>query len=377
MKMGEKQRVLHIIWNAKFGGIEKLVYELAQEQNKGSKIQAGVLIAQAEGEFLKKFQSANFHCHYLKLGSGFSLSWSSYKKALKTVRDYDVLHLHFFNPTLAFVMHHSKKQIVYTEHGNFGFGRKKKITDGLLFFLKKRFLNQNSLSITYNSQFTKNFAEKKYDLSQHPNSSLVVNGINFPLPNEEGKTNANQQEISRLKEQLSGQFVIGTCSRFAGFKRIDRLILAFSKTGHLENSILLLVGDGVLMQNLRKLVQQLKLDKKVVFTGFVEDVGTYQMLMDVCVFPSNSEPFGLVAVETLSLGKPTIVYQDGGGLVEIMNGISPDDIVSDEQGLIERIDFYKTEVKTGTNIKRRQDYARGYSIQRMAKELELIYQRRL
>ena len=44
-------KVLHIIWNAKFGGIEKIVFELAEEQLNSSEVVPAVLISKEEGEF--------------------------------------------------------------------------------------------------------------------------------------------------------------------------------------------------------------------------------------------------------------------------------------------------------------------------------------
>ena len=59
---------------------------------------------------------------------------------------------------------------------------------------------------------------------------------------------------------------------------------------------------------LEALVGQLGLRDATHFTGFRQDARACQSFMNVCVFPSQNEPFGLVAVETLALGKPTIVF---------------------------------------------------------------------
>lgn len=367
------QRVLHIIWNANFGGIEKLVFELAEEQNKTNNFEACVMIAKAEGEFLDKFQNGSFDCHFLNLKGGFSLNLNSFSKALRVFSEYQILHLHFFNPLIALAMLFSKKQIVYTEHGNFGFGRKKKRSDNLMFFLKKRFLHRSDIALTFNSQFTKTYAEKAFGITKKAKSTLIYNGINLSSANESIKAKSDQKKLQLLKEKLADQFVVGTSSRFVGFKRIDRLISAFGKTAILENSILLLVGDGVLMPQLKKLVKELNLEDRVIFTGFVEDVQSYQELFDISVFPSSKEPFGLVAVETLCLGKPTIVFEDGGGLVEIIKGTSKEDIVKNEHDLISRIHEYGNGNQTETEIKERKQYAKGFSIEIMAKKFETVY----
>ncbi|MBL4710646.1 MAG: glycosyltransferase family 4 protein [Flavobacteriales bacterium] len=370
-------KVLHIIWNAKFGGIEKIVYELAEEQLISSEVTPAVLIAKEEGEFLVKFREAEFSSYFLNFKKGLDLKFSNFKNALGLFQKYDVLHLHFFNPILALAAYLSKKKIVYTEHGNFGFGRKEKKSDRLLNALKKRFLNYSMVSITYNSNFTRQYSERHLGLFNHPRSSVVTNGINLLVYFNTKELGPQQKEFQLLKEQLKDKFVIGTSSRFAGFKRIDRLIDAFNKIPKNDQTILLLVGDGVLMPVLKKQVEALNLQHQVIFTGFVDKIRYYQDLMDVCVFPSESEPFGLVAVETLSLGKPTIVFQSGGGLVEIVEGINMKDVVADESHLVERMEYYRRHrEEIELSKKTRIEYSKGFSISSVVDELVPIYQKK-
>jgi glycosyltransferase involved in cell wall biosynthesis len=368
-------KALHIIWNAKFGGIEKMVFELAEEQLQSKMVEPSVLIAKAEGEFLERFKSAGFKTHFLKFEKGLELNYLNFKAAINLFKKYDVLHFHFFNPVLAFAAYFTKKKIVYSEHGNFGFGREKKKFDRLLIVLKKWFLKNSKVLIVYNSNFTKQYAETHLGLSNHSRSSVVTNGINLSTYLNKNKLVSHGKQFDALKEQLNNKFVIGTSSRFAGFKRIDRLINSFNRIPDAEKTVLLLVGDGVLMSSLRKQVDELNLNERVIFTGFIKEIKEYQELMDVCVFASESEPFGLVAIETLSLGKPTIVFKNGGGLVEIIEGINKKDIVEDEKGLAERIDFYR---KYPNEIKLNQDsiieYSKQYSIQSVAEKLVTIYQ---
>jgi len=96
--------------------------------------------------------------------------------------------------------------------------------------------------------------------------------------------------------------------------------------------------------------------------------------MDVCVFPSTTETFGLVAIETLFLGKPTIVFKDGGGITEIINGINKEDIVSDEIELVARLIYYfDNNVAISNGMKKRINYAKQFSIENMAEEFNVVY----
>ena len=136
----------------------------------------------------------------------------------------------------------------------------------------------------------------------------------------------------------------------------------------------MLVGDGPERKFLEKLAQDLGIEEHVIFTGFRDDVRAYQSSMDVCVFPSTTETFGLVAIETLLLGKPTVVFQDGGGITEIISGISKEDVVTDENELVQRlIYYYDNNVAITHGMEKRMNYAKEFNIENMAEEFNVVY----
>jgi len=363
-------KVLHVIWNAKFGGIEKLVYDLSIAQNAVEDMEPHIFIAKKEGEFLEKFEASNIQLRFSKLKKGFDLNIAEYLKIRSLFKQYEVVHFHIFNPLIILCSLGLDCKIVFTEHGNFGFGRKRKRSDSLMSGLKKIFLKKVASWVTYNSHFTKESSERLYGLENQKNASVVYNGIQFQEVNSEGIF----PEITELRAQLKGKVVVGTSSRFVSFKRIDRLILAFSKLKNKGACVLLLVGDGVLMSELKKQVEELKITNSVIFAGYVSNVQEYQQLMDVCVFPSQSESFGLVAIETLSIGKPTIVFADGGGIKEIVGGLNHNDIVKNESELAERLEYYINGMESPDETKiARIKYAKEFSIEVCCEKFNDIY----
>ena len=80
-----------------------------------------------------------------------------------------------------------------------------------------------------------------------------------------------------------------------------------------------LVGEGPMRKDLMDKAYKSGFWHKFYFTGFVEDVELFELyeVCDVAVFPSLYEPFGIVALEAMSLGKP-VVASDVGGLSEIV-----------------------------------------------------------
>jgi glycosyltransferase involved in cell wall biosynthesis len=71
---------------------------------------------------------------------------------------------------------------------------------------------------------------------------------------------------------------------------------------------LLLAGDGDLRADLERRVAQAGLGDAVLFLGNRADVPDLMAASDVFVFPSNSEGFGMVALEAMAAGLPVAAY---------------------------------------------------------------------
>jgi len=113
----------------------------------------------------------------------------------------------------------------------------------------------------------------------------------------------------------SSTFRIVTVGRLHSCKGHDDLIKAvnvLTSRGH--NLRLTLIGDGPQRQELEALVEQLGISEKVTFTGSVAErvVKEYLEKADVFVGASHEEPLGVVYMEAMALGLPTIGTAAGG-----------------------------------------------------------------
>lgn len=76
------------------------------------------------------------------------------------------------------------------------------------------------------------------------------------------------------------------------------------------------VADGY-MQELEKMVEEMGLSGRVAFTGQLDDVRPALSAFDVFVHPGEPEPFGLVNIEAMAMGKPVVAFAYG-ALPEIL-----------------------------------------------------------
>ena len=102
--------------------------------------------------------------------------------------------------------------------------------------------------------------------------------------------------------------VIGHVGRFNVQKNHDYLIRIFHEVYKKDkNSYLILVGTGEKEEDTKKIVKELKLEEKVIFTGVLDDIYDYLSMFDVMLLPSLYEGLPLVVIEWQIAGLPCIV----------------------------------------------------------------------
>jgi glycosyltransferase involved in cell wall biosynthesis len=365
--MSFPMKVLHTAWSARFGGIEKLLLDLARHFQDETDVEMSILLGKAEGELIGPMERAA-KCFDLALAGGWVFSPEVRRRAVDIMRTHDVLHMHTYTPLVASAAAASGRPIIYTEHGNFAQGRRKTLGDHVKRVMLRRFLNGPADFITFNSSWTRRIAEARYGLAGK-DRAVIFNGIYLG-----GRPDAESPEVRRIRARFNGSFIVGTTSRFAGFKRVDRLIEGFARFQEGRQAVLFLVGDGPLRNKYEQLARDLAIHDKTVFAGYRSDVATCQKAMDVCVFPSENEPFGIAALEALSLGKPVLIFRSAGGMREIIEPLEPRDVISDIPSLSERLgDYYDARDRLEEEGERRTAWANQFDIAVMAGRMKSIY----
>ena len=124
---------------------------------------------------------------------------------------------------------------------------------------------------------------------------------------KEYEYNPAVRESVRDQLGLNDKYVIGNVGRFNKQKNHQYLINLFyeyAKTD--ESAVLLLVGEGELMEQFEREVQDKNIEDKVLFLGARKDVPHILQAMDCYVFPSLYEGLGISLVEAQAAGLPCI-----------------------------------------------------------------------
>jgi N-acetyl-alpha-D-glucosaminyl L-malate synthase BshA len=111
-------------------------------------------------------------------------------------------------------------------------------------------------------------------------------------------------------------------SNFRPVKRVGDVVRVFSRVAAQTEARLILVGDGPEAGLAMQLARELGVSDRVNFTGVVDGVTSLLAAANLLLLPSETESFGLVALEAMASGVP-VIASDVGGLPEVVgHGVS-------------------------------------------------------
>lgn len=114
----------------------------------------------------------------------------------------------------------------------------------------------------------------------------------------------------------NGERILLHVSNFRKVKRIEDVILVFKKVYETIPSKLMLVGDGPERHSMEELCRKIGLWHEVRFLGKQDAIEELLAIADVFIMPSQSESFGLAALEAMACEVP-VISSNAGGLPEV------------------------------------------------------------
>lgn len=185
----------------------------------------------------------------------------------------------------------------------------------------QRYINDTEWMLTYestevivNSNYMKGDLQRIFGLP-FEKINVVPNGIN--LTNFSG---IERDYDFRRQFAMDNEKIILYVGRLVYEKGIQNLIGAMPKIlNNYNDAKLVICGKGGMMEELKQEAKNLGIENKVYFAGYCDSKKVQKMYKcaDIAVFPSTYEPFGIVALEAMLAGVPTVV-SDVGGLDEIV-----------------------------------------------------------
>jgi 1,2-diacylglycerol 3-alpha-glucosyltransferase len=212
---------------------------------------------------------------------------------------------------------------------------------------------------------------------------LIGFGVKKPItviPNGVNTTKFSPAKNDNLKTELglkeSDQIVL-CVARLAKEKSLDFLIKTFTEfSKNNPNVYFVIAGDGPEKENLKNLVDSLKIKSRVLMIGCVsyENIPQVYNGADVFVFASQTETEGMVVLEAMSSGLPVLVVKDRVFEQFIENGKDGILVEKDEtefnQNLKKLLKDEKLRATLGKNARAK---AAHFSLDEIAQKFENLY----
>ena len=111
--------------------------------------------------------------------------------------------------------------------------------------------------------------------------------------------------------------IITHISNFRPLKRVQDVVQAFARVRANQPAKLLFIGDGPERHAAEVLAEQLGVHRDTLFLGKVKNPIEALLISDLFMLPSESESFGLSALEAMAAGVP-VVASTAGGISEVV-----------------------------------------------------------
>ncbi|MGD8781419.1 MAG: N-acetyl-alpha-D-glucosaminyl L-malate synthase BshA [Ignavibacteria bacterium] len=300
-----------------YGGSGVVATELGKElASKGHEVH---FISYAFPHRLKHFVE-NVYFHEVEISSYplfehqlYSLSLTSKMLEVIEYEKLDVMHVHYAIPHA--VSAYMAKQILRKNNSDIKIITTLHGTDITLVGLEPSFLPllkysiEESDGVTAVSRFLKEKTITNYHIEKE--IEIIHNFIDIEL--------FKPVEKCQYKKHLApnDEKILVHTSNFRAVKRVSDTIRILEIVKKEMPAKLLLIGDGPDRSECERLARELKLQNDVVFLGKQDGLVDILTEADIFLMPSQSESFGLAALEAMSCGVP-VISSSVGGLPELI-----------------------------------------------------------
>jgi len=236
-------------------------------------------------------------------------------KLVNVVKNYgiEVLHVHYAIP-----------------HAYAGYMAKKMLEEEGVSIPMVTTLHGTDITLVGNHPFYKpavTFSINNSDFVTSVSESLKEDTLKFFEVRKDIKVIPNFIDVSKFKEKIftdcqrelmahDDEKIITHVSNFRKVKRIEDVIKIFFEVQKKVKARLMMVGEGPERATAEQLVRELNIGDRVLFLGQSNEIDKILCFSDLFLLPSETESFGLAALEAMVQSVP-VISSNTGGLPEV------------------------------------------------------------
>lgn len=315
--MGEAVRVLHVLGNTNLGGAESRIMDLYRHTDR-NRVQFDFLVHSGEEGFFEK-EIRELGGRIFRVPRFRIYNYFSYRKALKEFfqkhHEFALVQGHMTSTAAIYLPIAKKAGVKKTAAHARSAGVDKGLKGTMTRFLRRNLADKADYLFT---------CSELAGISVY-GEKAVREGKTIFIPNAidcAGFT-FDPEKRKKMREELglTDSFIIGHVGRFHYAKNHEYLLRVFAElcrmsagaggstaeTGADQNYHLILLGEGPLMEDTRKLAEELGVADKIHFLGNHKNIADYYQAMDYFVYPSRYEGMPGTIVEAQASGLPCLM----------------------------------------------------------------------
>jgi len=174
-----------------------------------------------------------------------------------------------------------------------------------------KFSIEKSDGVTAVSKFLKDKTQQQYKINK--DIEVIPNFIDI---NKYKREDDEKTQCFKKNFAPNGEKILVHTSNFRALKRVQDVIKIFDEVKKKVDSKLILIGDGPDRSDCERLSRELGIFEDIKFMGKQDALVELLSVSDVFLIPSQSESFGLSALEAMACGVP-VISSSVGGLPEL------------------------------------------------------------
>ena len=296
------QSIIHVIFPGPFGGAEKLVLMGLQALEKALGVELLIIMERRYPRFAedyaKRARKLGINCRVLSCHGRVDIGLWRALRAISNSSKPSLVHCHGYKASLYGLWAFAGRKVVTTLHGTTSHNVATKIYEWLFF----RSLPLYDGVISVSSEIHEKLQKRRIPDARR---CLITNMASFP------REAARRESYDGSKQALKILFV-GRVSPEKGLvhliESLEVLALDFRLT---------VVGAGECLEDCRERVKAARMEDRVLFAGFQDDIKGYLRGSHLLVIPSLREGLPLTLLEAAASCIP-VVCSRVGGMPEVM-----------------------------------------------------------
>ena len=291
-----QERIIHLITTIEYGGAEKQLLILTKNQIEQG-LEVEVFYLKGKPELKSSFEEAGIKVNSSLANKRFMHQVLLFKKFIGKVQA--PVHTHLPQAELVAALACKKNRFIISRHNFEPFwpNKPRVISRGL-----SRYVTSRAAGGIAISSAIKNYLLEKQEVNNRFEVKVIHYGFDYQEKNVLGFSDLIHEE---LKSKTN--FKIGTIGRIVPGKNYTTMLKAVAQVvkSH-PTAKFFIVGGGSAEQDLKNFSKDLGIENNVVWLGRTEHVREFLANLDLFIFASKGEGFGLVLLEAMQANLPIL-----------------------------------------------------------------------